>query len=177
MTNTQRFEHHLLIAMPNLQDANFSRAVIYLFEHTEQGALGMIINKPLQINLGNVMNHLGIEKVDPVIEKLPVYSGGPVGQEHGFIIHEVEDKIDVSASKEMLEDIAKQKGPKQFIVTLGYSGWGPNQLESEIARNDWLIAPANKKIIFDLPIHERWRRSAELIGVDLEKLSGQAGHA
>jgi len=177
MIKAQRFEHHLLIAMPSLRDANFSRAVVYLFEHTEQGALGMIINKPLQINLGNVMNHLGIQKVDTIVAKLPVYSGGPVGQEHGFIIHELDSKIDVSASKEMLQDIAEHKGPKQFIVTLGYSGWGPGQLENEITRNDWLIAPADKKIIFDLPIHERWRKAAELIGVDVEKLSGQTGHA
>lgn len=179
MGKNKHFENHLLIAMPSLHDSNFSRSVVYLFEHSEQGALGMIINKPLQIQLVNVMEHLGILEVNPEVAKLPVFSGGPVGQEHGFIIHrDPKNKtLAVSASKEMLENIAKNQGPEKFIVTLGYSGWGAQQLDQEIARNDWLVAPATDTIVFDTPVHERWQRAAESLGVDLKKLSGQSGHA
>lgn len=179
MPTTNHFEHHLLIAMPSLHDDNFSRAVVYLFEHSEEGALGMIINKPLQIKLGSVLNHLGIEKVDQQIAQHSVINGGPVGQEHGFILYTLPDEpeVMVSTSRELLEDIGENKGPGQFIVTLGYSGWGPGQLDQEIARNDWLVAPANPKIVFATPIYEQWRKAAESIGVNLEKLSGQSGHA
>lgn len=181
MTNQKKkslhFEHHLLIAMPSLRDPNFSHSVVYIFEHSAQGALGMIINKPMQIELNSVMNHLGITKVDEAVAHLPVYSGGPVGQEQGFILHEVNHQVEISASKEMLEAIAEKKGPEPFLVVLGYSGWGANQLEEEISRNDWLLTPADKKIVFDLPAHERWQKAAELIGVDIHKLSGHSGHA
>lgn len=179
MSNNNHFEHHLLIAMPNLTDDTFSRAVIYLFEHSEEGALGMVINKPLQIKLGNVLNHLGIEKVDAQIAEHTVINGGPVGQEHGFILYTLPDEPEVlvSTSRELLEDIGENKGPEQFIVTLGYAGWGPKQLDEEITRNDWLVAPADKIIVFGTPIYDQWRKAAESIGVDLEKLSGQSGHA
>lgn len=179
MPNVNHFEHHLLIAMPSLRDDNFSRAVIYLFEHSEEGALGMIINKPLQIKLGSVLNHLGIEKVDNDIAQHSVINGGPVGQEHGFILYGLPDEpeVMVSTSRELLEDISENKGPERFIVTLGYSGWGPQQLDQEIARNDWLVAPANPQIVFNTPIYDQWRKAAESIGVNLEKLSGQSGHA
>lgn len=179
MSDNNHFEHHLLIAMPSLDDDNFSRAVIYLFEHSAEGALGMVINKPLQIKLGNVLNHLGIEKVDPQIAEHVVINGGPVGQEHGFILYTLDDdpEVMVSTSRELLEDIGENKGPEQFIVTLGYAGWGPKQLDEEIARNDWLVTPANKALVFDTPIYDQWRKAAESIGVNLEKLSGQSGHA
>lgn len=176
------FKNHFLVAMPRLNDFNFSKSVIYLYEHNKEGALGMIINKPLQINLGNVLEHLNIKERESKITELPVLMGGPVGQEHGFIIFEETStpqgaEVMVSASKGMLHDIALGKGPTDFIVTLGYSGWEAGQLELEIARNDWLIAPFNHDILFKTPIEKRWQATAALIGIDIHHLSDQVGHA
>ncbi len=173
-------ENHFLVAMPSLADPNFSKSVVFIYEHNDKGALGMTINKPLQINLGNVLEHLGIAISKQSVSTLPVLMGGPVGQEHGFILYPntVDDKEEVmiSASKEMLQEIANGKGPDDFLITLGYSGWGDGQLESEIARNDWIVVPAAAKILFDTPITERWVKAAEIIGLDINKLSTQVGH-
>ncbi len=179
MDKQNYFEHHFLIAMPSLNDPNFSRAVVYLFEHSAQGALGMIINKPQLIRLGEVMHHLNIADINPAIAELPVYAGGPVAQEHGFIVHSKKNDsaIDVSASKEILEKIAHNEGPDEFLITLGYSGWSAGQLDNEISRNDWLVAPPDKTILFNTDVEQRWQKAAALIGVDVAKLSGQVGHA
>ncbi|WP_423063225.1 YqgE/AlgH family protein [Candidiatus Paracoxiella cheracis] len=184
MIKTNILTNHFLVAMPNLVDLNFTRAVVYLYEHTKDGALGMIINQPLQINLGSVLNHLDISVTKTELADYPVFMGGPVGQEHGFIIYDQEAKgpndakeLLVSASKEMLQEIAAGKGPNDFIITLGYSGWESGQLEREIARNDWLIVPYNRDILFKTPIEKRWQDTAALIGVDILHLSDQVGHA
>lgn len=170
--------------MPSLEDFNFSKAVVYLYEHTTEGALGMIINKPSQINLGSVLEHLDIRVIHSKISTRPVLMGGPVGQEHGFILFERQTEttqngteISVSASKEMLRDIAKGEGPDHFVVTLGYSGWDAGQLEKEIASNDWLIVPFDHKVLFETPLEKRWESAAALIGIDVKHLSGQVGHA
>ena len=179
MTATHLLTNHFLVAMPSLVDANFSKAVIYLYEHDEEGALGMIINKPLEINLGNMLQHLDINISEESIQELPVLMGGPVGQEHGFIIYVPDSTLDVlvSASKDMLKDIANGKGPKHFAVTLGYAGWGAGQLEKEIARNDWLVIPFDSSILFNTPMEKRWHKTASLIGIDINQLSDQVGHA
>ena len=167
-----------LIAMPSLKDPNFSQSVIYINEHTENGAMGLIINKPLQINLGSILEHLSIGIDDADIITIPVLSGGPVGQEHGFVIHnENGDDIIISASKDILKSIAAGKGPAHFLITLGYSGWGAGQIELEIARNDWLVAPFSPEVLFDTPINQRWAAAAEILGIDLNLLSDQIGHA
>lgn len=177
--------HHFLVAMPTLSDYNFSQAVIYLYEHTPEGALGMIINKPLHINLGNVLEHLDINyaKKEDLSQK-PVLMGGPVGQEHGFIIFEKhlqltkkDSEIFISASKDMLREIADGKGPSNFLITLGYAGWNAGQLEKEIARNDWLIVPFNHDVLFKMPLENRWKGAAASIGIDIHSLSNQVGHA
>ncbi len=169
--------------MPALVDFNFTKSVIYLYEHTKEGALGMIINKPSQINLGNVLEHLHIKATQSKIAETSIFMGGPVGQEHGFILFERRtetarngSEIVVSASKEMLKDIAQGQGPDHFIVTLGYSGWDAGQLEKEVTRNDWLVVPFNHGILFDTPIPDRWKAAAALIGVDISRLSAQVGH-
>lgn len=179
--------NHFLIAMPSIKDESFSKSVVYIYEHSREGALGMVINKPLQITLGSVLEHLNIE-TDPSNESInqhDVLMGGPVGQEHGFILYgdpvshtpETEDEALISASKEMLKDISIGKGPKDFIVTLGYSGWEAGQLEHEIAGNDWLIADYNKDILFNAPLEQRWAAAAASIGVNVNQLSDQIGHA
>lgn len=186
MIKANLLTHHFLVATPTLADLNFAKAVVYIYEHTEDGALGMIINKPLQINLGTVLNHLDIIITQEGIADHPVLMGGPMGQEHGFIIYNSNSKVDdskdapemlISASKEILKDIAIGKGPKDFVVTLGYSGWKTGQIEKEIACNDWLVVPFNREILFNIPMEKRWRATATLIGIDINQLSNQVGHA
>ncbi len=181
---TSELTHHFLIATPALKDPNFSKAVIYIYEHGPDGAMGLVINKPLQINLGSIMAHLDIEMPDESISTLPVFMGGPVGQEHGFIIHhrnieatDDNEELLISASKETLKLIAQGLGPKEFIVVLGYAGWESGQLEFEINRNDWLIAPYAPGILFSTPVERRWKAAAKLLGIDINLLSDQIGHA
>lgn len=182
MSKSHILQNHFLVAMPQLLDFNFSKSVIYIYEHNAEGALGMIINKPLQINLGNVLEHLDIQVKDSAVSSRPVLMGGPVGQEHGFIIFNQpsgknESEVLVSASKDMLREIANGKGPIDFIITLGYSGWEAGQLEQEIARNDWLVVPFNHDILFNTPLEKRWQATAALMGIDIHRLSNQVGHA
>lgn len=163
--------------MPSLIDSNFNKSVIYIYEHGDKGAMGIVVNKPMQLDLGNVLEHLDIHSKDNNIIKLPVLMGGPVSQEHGFILYQPKKQsIEISASKDMLQAIADGNGPNKFIVTLGYSGWSGGQLEQEIMRNDWLVVPANSKILFSTPIGKRWQGAAKLIGVDIEQISTQTGH-
>lgn len=172
--------------MPTLQDTYFSKSVVYLHEHSANGAMGIVINKSLQITLENLLQHLDIEVTNPEIANVTVLSGGPIGPEQGFVIHDRIDqgkkkkkdqKIDISSSKEMLHEISQGHGPNHYLVALGYSGWEQGQLEQEISRNDWLIAPVNEKILFSTTIEKRWQKAAESIGVDINRLSGHFGHA
>ncbi len=193
--HSSELSHHFLVAMPSLDDLNFKHAVIYVCEHNEEGAMGLIINKPLQINLGNVLHHLNIDVTDKSSESHPVLMGGPVGQEHGFIIHnelsflsektkrEVDANPDdhtelvISSSKEMLSSIAQGKGPAQYLVTLGYTGWEAGQLENEIAKNDWLVIPYDENILFKVPMELRWQMAPSSLGIDINQISGHVGHA
>jgi len=178
------FTGHFLVAMPSLNDINFSRAVIYVEEHSEEGAIGIVVNKPLHLSLGNVLNHLNITITSDATANQAVYMGGPVGQDQGFVLHppwpkpdNTDEKICISSSKEILRLIATGQGPSNFIITLGYSGWEPGQLEIEIARNAWLVVPGDPNIIFDTPIDNRWSAAAKILGIDVNQLSEQSGHA
>lgn|SRR3990167_223388 len=180
------YKHHFMIAMPTLQGEFFSKAVIYIYEHSaKEGAVGFAINKPLSATLDNVMDHLKIRTINKKLADTPVFSGGPVGPDQGFIIHDRmsaaqnqdDQDISISTSRDMLCDIAKGAGPEHFIITLGYAGWSPGQLEAEILRNDWLITKFEKKILFDTPISERWKTAGKLLGIDIGTLSDQIGHA
>lgn len=180
------FKNHLLIAMPSLQNEFFTKAVILIYDHSEdEGAIGFTINKPLSATLGNVLEHLKIEVSNDHIYDLAVFSGGPVGPDQGFVIHDRmtlaensdDCEITISTSREILAEIADGKGPNNFIVSLGYAGWEPGQLEAEIMQNDWLLVPFNKDILFETPIAERWNTAAKAAGIDIQKLSGQIGHA
>lgn len=179
----KNFKNHLLIAMPTMQGEFFAKSVVYIYEHTTKGgAIGFAINKPLSATLENVLEHLTITIEEPKVAHLPVFSGGPVGPDQGFVIHsplnpKSRAEVEISTTREILQDIAKGKGPADFLVALGYAGWEAGQLEKEIKRNDWLIAPLQRDIIFKTPIAERWTASAKLLGVDLIRLSSQAGHA
>ena len=177
----------MLVAMPSLTDPFFKQAVIYIFEHSKDGAMGMVINKPSEMMLGSIFEHLNILVDDPDVLKYPVLRGGPVASEHGFILHRESElghgilaneqhNIIISASKEDLITIP-QNHYNKIIVTLGYTGWGSGQLEEELSENSWIVVPFDKQIIFDIPYHERWRAAAKLVGVDLDKLVGVVGHA
>ena len=180
-------KNQFLIAMPTLKDSNFHQAVAYLYEYDEKGAMGIVINKPMRITLGEVLKHLDITATDSSVEANPVLLGGPIAQEQGFVIHDASDlksaplalneNIAVSTSKSILQEIALGEHKDEFIVSLGYAGWGPGQLEEELASNSWLLAPVKSEILFSLPFERRWRAAAALIGVDFNRLSSESGHA
>ncbi|EXJ16031.1 YqgE/AlgH family protein [Imhoffiella purpurea] len=179
--------NHFLIAMPGLADPNFSRTVTYICEHTEQGAMGIVINRPLDVRLGELFDQLEITAAQPSVGSTPVYQGGPVQTDRGFVLHSagptfdstlnITPDISVTTSRDVLEAIAKGDGPDQVLIALGYAGWGGGQLEQEMSANAWLNGPASNEVIFDMDSSARWMAAAQLLGVDLNLLSGEAGHA
>jgi putative transcriptional regulator len=179
--------NQFLIAMPTLMDPNFYRTVTYLCAHSSEGAMGIVINRPLELHLGEVLGHMEIESSNPYVNNIPVYQGGPVQRERGFVLHhpagqwdavlQVSTEIAVATSRDILTAIARGEGPERIVVALGYAGWGAGQLERELSENAWLSGPADTRLIFDVPYQERWESAVRLLGVDLERLSGEAGHA
>lgn len=187
MRNAQRLNNQFLIAMPGLEDPNFFHSVTYICEHNDEGALGLVINRPLDMQLGEIFEHIKIDYAKPEAKRMPVHLGGPVQQDRGFVLHEplgdwdatlqVTDQIGITSSIDILDAIARNEGPARSLIALGYAGWGAGQLEREIADNAWLSGPANARILFDTPDDERWKAAAALLGVDLDLLTGEAGHA
>lgn len=179
--------NQFLIAMPGLMDPNFYRTVTYVCAHSAEGAMGIVINRPANISLGEVLSQMELEARDPKINEMPVFQGGPVHRERGFIVYQplghwdsmikVSDTCGIATSRDILEAMCRGKGPEKTLVALGYAGWGAGQLEQELAENAWLSGPADENILFNLPAEERWHRAAELLGVDVGRLSSQAGHA
>jgi len=182
---------HLLIAMPGLNDPNFDHTVTYILEHNADGAIGLIINRPIGLDFGEVLDQLQLTDDTCSLREQPVLCGGPVQPERGFVIYEADagdagqwessatfnDAISVTTSPDILEAIAKDEGPKRMLFALGYAGWDAGQLESEIADNAWLSVDASSEILFDTPLTERWRAAAQLLGVDINALGSTAGHA
>jgi putative transcriptional regulator len=187
MDEANNLAGHLLIAMPAMADPNFAQTVTYICEHSEQGTLGLIINRPLDLDLGEVFAQLELKNCDEGVSGQSVLQGGPVHMERGFVIHEnedpwensttIKDSIRVTTSRDILIAMANGKGPKRATVALGYAGWSAGQLESEILANSWLNAPASAQIIFDTPFEDRWQHSAGLLGIDISMLGPEAGHA
>lgn len=179
--------NQFLIAMPGLDDPNFVRSVTYICEHNEQGAMGIVVNRPIDMELGEVFRQLDVESGNDAIEHQPVYIGGPVLPDRGFILHRphggwestlhVTPNIAVTTSRDILNAIAHGYGPRDSIFALGYAGWTAGQLEAEMADNAWLSVPADEHVLFELPPEARWRAAAELIGIDPALLSGESGHA
>ncbi|MES9842350.1 MAG: YqgE/AlgH family protein [Candidatus Thiodiazotropha endolucinida] len=179
--------NHFLIAMPRLEDPNFFHTVTYICEHTTDGAMGIVINRPMDLHLADIFEQLEIQISTNDIAEQPVYIGGPVQSDRGFVLHDsstewastlkVTTEISVTTSLDILEAIATGKGPEHNLVALGYAGWGAGQLESELAQNAWLSGPAESDIIFNRASDERWQAAADLLGVDLNLLSGDTGHA
>jgi putative transcriptional regulator len=183
--------NQFLIAMPGMADDNFAGSVVYLCEHTERGALGLVINKPIDIKLRNLFEKVELSLDRQELAEQPVYFGGPVQTERGFVLHEkqvdgtgpynstmsVRGGLEMTTSKDVLEALAGGSGPKKVLITLGYSGWQAGQLEDELGRNGWLTVDADPKVIFDTPIELRYGRALSLLGFDPRMLSQEAGHA
>ena len=187
MTQELNLKSHFLIAMPNLEDPNFSKTVTYMCDHNEDGAMGLVINRPLDLDFSALLKHLSIDDARAQLGYIPIYQGGPVETERGFVLHRahgnweatmpVTDNIGLTFSQDIITAIAQDKGPKDFLILLGYAGWGAGQLEMELAQNAWLNGPADPEIIFETPIEQRWTASASHLGVQLKNLSSDVGHA
>ena len=185
--------NQFLIAMPGMGEGTFAGTVVYLCEHSEKGALGLVINKPIDITLKNLFEKVELSLDREDIAELPVYFGGPVQTERGFVLHEAQDGddedggynsslkiqggLEMTTSKDVLEAISSGAGPKKMLVTLGYSGWAAGQLEDELSRNGWINVEAEPGIIFDTPVHQRYDKALSLLGIDAGMLSSDAGHA
>jgi putative transcriptional regulator len=195
-SSTINLTHHFLIAMPGLEDASFSRSVVYLCEHSSRGALGLVINKPSDIKLKNLFDKVDLPLDREDLAGAPVFHGGPVQTERGFVLHEavlagesrpeesvyastmtIPGGLEMTTSKDVLEALSTGAGPRKVLVSLGYSAWGEGQLESELAENSWLTVEADPQVIFDTPVDERYDKALSLLGLLAWTLSPEAGHA
>ena len=173
--------------MPNMADPYFSRTLTYVCEHNDQGALGIVVNRPIDMTLQALFERLSLSLKDPACADAPVYFGGPVQTDRGFVLHfpagewqstlKVRDAIGLTTSKDILEAVGRGEGPAKMLVSLGYAGWSAGQIEHELKQNAWLTVEAKDAIIFDLPADERLPAAMQLLGIDYARLADQAGHA
>lgn len=180
-------KHHFLIAMPHMADPNFAQTVTYLVEHNEQGAMGLVINRPSGLTLSDVLEQLRADELPPArCQGITIYNGGPVQTDRGFVLHPAGQQfqatlelgeLSLSTSQDVLFAIADGSGPQKSLITLGYAGWEAGQLEAELADNAWLTCPADPLVLFDVPHEQRLAAAAERLGINLALLTAQAGHA
>jgi len=180
-------QQQLLIAMPAMADPNFSRSVTLLCQHNEEGAIGITINRQSGFSLGELLLQLNITCENPEIASMMVLEGGPVSPDRGFVLHtpvegfdssiKINDEIMVTTSRDVLSAIAVGAGPQQFLVALGYAGWGDGQLESEMRQNAWLSVSADKGILFESALQNRWENAVGKLGFNINDLHGVGGHA
>lgn len=178
---------NFLIAMPALEDPYFANALVYICEHNENGALGIIVNRPIDMNLAGLFDKIDIKLEAESLANLPVYFGGPVQLDRGFVLHRpiglwqstlaVNDEVGLTSSRDVLASVGSDGLPAEILVTLGYSGWDAGQLENELAQNSWLTVPAKASILFDLPPEERLPAAMQKLGISFSQLSDVAGHA
>ena len=178
---------NFLIAMPALEDPYFANALVYICEHNENGALGIIVNRPIDMNLAGLFDKIDIKLEAENLSNLPVYFGGPVQLDRGFVLHRpiglwqstlaVNDEVGLTSSRDVLASVGSEGLPAEILVTLGYSGWDAGQLENELAQNSWLTVPAKASILFDLPPEERLPAAMQKLGISFSQLSDVAGHA
>jgi len=179
--------HHFLIAMPNMADPNFAKSLTYICEHNDQGALGVVVNRPTDMTLRSLLEQIEIDIGDEVFANEPVYFGGPVQTDRGFVLHRpigdwqstlsVHGDVGLTTSKDILQAVAAGSGPGSLLVSLGYAGWAPGQLEDELKQNAWLTVAAKPEVIFATPPQYRLAAAMSLLGVNLATLSDVAGHA
>lgn len=187
MQDSHYLADHFLIAMPSLDDPHFVRGVTLVCQHDEHGAMGLVVNHLSEYTLGEVFKQMDIEYQSPALARQAVLIGGPVQPDRGFVLHD--DSRDfgaslrfgqglaVSTSREVLEHMARGEGPDNFLMTLGYAGWTAGQLEDEISQNSWLTVPADREIIFNMPLEQRWQAAARSLGIDISGMSDSVGHA
>lgn len=187
MRHDHYLEGQLLLAMPGIGDPRFERTVILVCQHSAEGAMGLVINRSFQrLSVAELLQQLEVEPSED-LERAPVHAGGPVEPSRGFVLHSTEyeqpstlrvtDKIALTATLDILRDMAARRGPARSLVALGYAGWAPGQLDRELTRHGWLSAPATEAIVFEAPIDQKWSRAMSSIGIDVRMLSGEAGHA
>lgn len=186
MNQATYLNNQFIIAMPNLADPNFFHTVAYLCQHNEDGALGIVINRPMEMKLGEIFKQMDINVTALASTEVPVFAGGPVQQERGFVVHPtcgdwhstmaVSETLSLTTSRDVLEAIAAGEGPEHYLIALGYAGWGAGQLEKEIMDNAWLNTPCGTQILFNTPINLRWSAAASQIGIDINQLTAPAGH-
>ena len=186
-TDSGYLKHHFLIAMPHMADPNFAQTLIYLVEHNQHGAMGLVVNRPGELDLADVLEQLrpGSEPAEHC-RQVPIYAGGPVHTDRGFVLHphgwhyqatlEL-GELALSTSQDVLLAIADGSGPDRHLIALGYAGWEAGQLEAELADNAWLTCPADPAVLFDVPHEQRLAAAAERLGINLALLTAQAGHA
>ncbi|MCW9031385.1 MAG: YqgE/AlgH family protein [Gammaproteobacteria bacterium] len=192
MSDRLSLNNQFLIAMPSLNDPNFQQSVSYICEHNDEGAMGIVINRLTDLTFSDLCDQLDIEITDTDVADVPIYHGGPVEVERGFILHTpigewestlaVTKDIGLTMSKDIIQAIADgydsdNTPPEHFIITLGYAGWSEDQIEDEIAENVWLNVPASKDILFSTPVIQRWNAAAALLGINLQQLSTEIGHS
>jgi len=181
------FEGQLLVAMPTMPDPRFERSVIFLCAHSKDGAMGIVINKPLEsLSFSELLDQLGI-KTQNVNDRIGVHFGGPVAEGRGFVLHSsdymhdatmvVDNEFALTATVDVLKALAKGEGPRDSLLALGYAGWAPGQLDEEIQNNGWLTVPADEEVVFRLQNELKWRSAVSRLGVDISNLSGEVGHA
>lgn len=178
---------NFLIAMPALEDPYFANALVYICEHNENGALGIIVNRPIDLNLAGLLEKVDLKLEQESIANLPVYFGGPVQLDRGFVLHRpighwqstlaINAEIGLTSSRDVLAAVASSGEPNEILVSLGYAGWDAGQLEDELAQNSWLTVPAQSAILFDLPPEERLPAAMQKLGISFSQLSDVAGHA
>lgn len=180
--------NHYLIAMPSMVDSYFAKSLTFVCEHNEQGALGIVINRPIDMTLQTLFDQIEIPSTDAALGKLAIHFGGPVQMDRGFVLHEplgdwestlaVTEDVGLTTSKDILEALAQGRGPTKFLVSRGYAGWAPGQLEHELSQNGWLSVPASSSaLIFEIPAEDRFHAAMQLLGIDPAMLSDEAGHA
>ncbi len=180
-----KFANHFLISMPHMTDAMFRKSLVYICEHDKKGAMGLIVNKPIPSdNVGEILQQTRLDKADPHPQ---VYFGGPVSINQGFILHDYRYKVDgtfelseemsLTSNPKIVDDIISGNGPEYFRFTMGYAGWGENQLEREFENGDWLVMPANTELVFQLPDDQKWELAARKLGIDIMDISGSTGFA
>ncbi|MCF6435015.1 MULTISPECIES: YqgE/AlgH family protein [Pseudoalteromonas] len=184
----QSLENHFLIAMPSLQDPFFKHTVTYICEHNENGAMGLVVNHPIDVTVGELLDKIEIDndKTRPAAAQ-NVFAGGPVHTDRGFVLHtpklgysssqELSSDIMITTSKDVLASLTSNSCPEAFLITLGYAGWERGQLEKELLENSWLVIEADPAIIFNTPPELRWEKAVQMLGIDAAQLSSQAGHA
>ena len=179
--------NQLLVALPALHDPHFARSVALICQHDGDGAMGVVINRPSEYSLGEVLQQMGIASDSEALQSQVVLAGGPVHPERGFVLHDgdrewdstlaVGDGLYLTTSRDVLEALARGDGPAQAVVALGCAGWGAGQLEQELVEDSWLMVPAQRAVLFDLPLDQRWQAAAGSIGVDLVNYASHSGHA